>query len=202
MPPGDYVLCAGRTLRDLETFVKAMASAGCPAVLLQQPGDIMRQHGTDHWRAGLPANVKLVVHDDEKLETFLSFIANAKIVVIPRYKRDIASTGISTYLMAMALQKCVVISRGPGVDDLLTDEAAVVAPEDARMLATTVLRLWNDDAEREQIAARGKLYADGLGDTSRLCGDILAQSLLCWRGVQRLQPADEKAGTPGCVDIG
>jgi glycosyltransferase involved in cell wall biosynthesis len=197
---GDYVLCAGRTMRDLSTFVKAMAKTGCPAVLLQQPADIMREHGTEDWREALPPNVKLVIHEDGKLATFLSFIAKAKLVVIPRYKRDIGCTGISTYLMAMALGKCVVISEGPGVNDLLKDEAAIVPAEDADALAATVSRLWNDDIERRQIASCGKQYADSLGGTERLCGDILAQSLLCLESGQAFQPT-EKA-KPGCVDIG
>jgi len=33
---GEYVLCAGRTLRDVGTFVEALRRAGCPGVLLQQ----------------------------------------------------------------------------------------------------------------------------------------------------------------------
>jgi glycosyltransferase involved in cell wall biosynthesis len=200
VPEGDYVLCAGRTMRDLGTFVKAMAKTGYPAVLLQQPAEIMREHGTDDWREELPPNVKLVVHEDGKLETFLSFIAKAKLVVIPRYKRDIGCTGISTYLMAMALGKCVVISDGPGVGDLLKDEAAIVPAEDAEPLAATVSRLWDDDIERWQIATCGKQYADSVGGTERLCGDILAQSLLCLESAQAFQPT-EKA-KPGCVDIG
>ena len=200
VPEGDYVLCAGRTMRDLSTFVKAMAKTGCPAVLLQQPAEIMREHGTDDWREELPPNIKLVTHEDGKLATFLSFIANAKLVVIPRYKRDIGCTGISTYLMAMALGKCVVISEGPGVDDLLKGEAAIVPSEDADALAATVSRLWNDDIERWQVATCGKQYADSLGDTARLCGDILAHSLLCLESARTFQPT-EKA-KPGCVDIG
>lgn len=200
VPDGDYVLCAGRTMRDVHTFVKAMTVAGCPAILLQQPADIMREHGTDDWRDELPSNVSLVIHEDGKLETFLSFIAMAKLVVIPRYVCDIGCTGISTYLMAMALGKCVVISRGPGVDDLLTDEAAIVPAEDIAVLAATVSRLWNGDNERSQIAARGKRYAENLGDTARLCGDILAQSVLCLDREKGFQPT-EKA-KPGCVDVG
>jgi len=177
-----------------------MAITGCPALLLQQPADIMHEHGTNNWRGDLPPNVKLVIHEDGKLETFLSFIAKAKLVVVPRYLRDIGCTGISTYLMAMALGKCVVISKGPGVDDLLNDEAAIVPAEDVDALATTVSRLWNDDIERWQTATCGKRYADSLGDTARLCGDILAQSLLCLESGRSFQPA-EKA-KPGCVDVG
>lgn len=199
VPDGSYVLCAGRTMRDIHTFVKAMTVARCPAILLQQPVDIMREHGTDDWRDELPSNVELAIHEDGKFETFLSFIARAKLVVIPRYTHDIGCTGISTYLIAMALGKCVVISGGPGVDDLLTDEAEIVPAEDVSVLAATVSRLWNDDIERGQIATCGKRYADSLGDTARLCGDILAQSMLCLEREKRFQPT-EKA-KPGCVDI-
>ena len=177
VPPGDHVLCAGRTLRDLETFVAAAGRTGLPAVLLQQPAEIMSDHGTTAWQQSLPPNIELRLHTDGRLESFISAIAAARIVVIPRFKGDICSTGISTYLVAMALGKAVVISRGPGADDVLHNEAIFVEPENVDDLAAAISRIWHDDAEREQLGARAKRYAEKLGGTARLNEDIIRESL-------------------------
>jgi glycosyltransferase involved in cell wall biosynthesis len=200
VPPGDHVLCAGRTLRDVSTFVEAMSIVGCPAVLLQQPAEVLHQHGTDAWTTALPANVRLVVDRSENLGDFLKAIAEARLVVIPRYRGDLAPTGISTYLVAMALGKCVVISRGPGADDVLSDEAAFVTPQDVNALATTVARLWHDDAARSGVAERGRLYAESLGGEQRLCADILEHSLRCL-AAGRSQRADDNPVTRHSVGV-
>ena len=177
VPPGDHLLCAGRTLRDLKTFVQAAARTGLPAVLLQQPAEIMKEHGTTAWHESLPRNVELRLHSDGRLESFISAIAAARIVVIPRFEGDICSTGISTYLVAMALGKPVIISRGPGAEDVLHNEAVFVEPENVDDLAAAILRVWHDEGEREQLAARAKRYAETLGGTARLNTDIIRESL-------------------------
>jgi glycosyltransferase involved in cell wall biosynthesis len=179
VPQGDHVLCAGRTLRDLETFVAAAGRTGLPAVLLQQPAEIMKEHGTTAWQQPLPSNIELKLHTDGQLETFISAVASARVVVIPRFKGDICSTGISTYLLAMALGKAVIISRGPGADDVLHDEAILVEPENVDELAAAISRIWHDDVERAQLGARAKRYAEKLGGTARLNDDIIRESLRC-----------------------
>jgi glycosyltransferase involved in cell wall biosynthesis len=177
VPDGDHVLCAGRTLRDVNTFVAAMAAAGCPAMLLQQKREFLHAHGSEQYQSSLPENVRLHIDTGEQLSTFIDFIARTKIVVIPRYRTDIAATGISTYLIAMALGKCVVISRGPGADDVLTDQAVFVEPENTEELAKAVRDLWSNDARRRAIGAAAKRYAESCGGTQRLAGDILSASL-------------------------
>jgi glycosyltransferase involved in cell wall biosynthesis len=77
----------------------------------------------------------------------------------------------------MALGKPVIISRGPGVDDVLHDEAVFVEPENVDALAAAVSRIWHDDAERERLAAKGRRYAEALGGTARLNADIVRESL-------------------------
>jgi glycosyltransferase involved in cell wall biosynthesis len=178
-PEGDYVLCAGRTLRDVKTFVAAMEIAGCPGLLLQQQNEELRAHGTTPFTGDLPPNVRLTVDDGDDLATFLQFVAGAKLVVIPRFKHDIAATGISTYLMAMCLGKCVIISRGPGAEDLLKDEALVVDPEDIAALAEALREMWDDDRRRKQIADAGKRYADQCQGSRRLAQDIWNSSRRC-----------------------
>ena len=175
-PKGEYVMCAGRTMRDVKTFVEAMRRAACPAILHQQPKDLMAAHGTTTWEGELPANVKLVIDDSNNHEVFLDYVENARLVVIPRYRHDIGPAGIATYLIAMAMNKCVIVSDGPGVGDVLTDEAAIVPPEDVHELAKQIILLWADDTLRNEIADRGRKYADAVGGEDRLYRDILRVS--------------------------
>jgi glycosyltransferase involved in cell wall biosynthesis len=119
----------------------------------------------------------LIVDEGDSLETYIDFISKARLMVIPRYKRDIAATGISTYLVSMALQRCVIISEGPGAEDILTDQAVVVPAEDASRLSEQIQLLWSDDQRRAEIASCGRNYAQSLGGEDRLLSDILTVSL-------------------------
>ena len=187
---GAYVLCAGRTLRDVGTFVEALRRAGCPGVLLQQRRELLQEHGTNAWESDLPPNVELIVDEGDSLEDYLGFIERARVVVIPRFGRDIAPTGISTYMVAMALGRCVVISEGPGAGDVLDGQAAVVPPEDPARLAEQVKLLWEDESAREELAARGRAYAERARGEDRLLSDILRASL---EGARRASGAGVKA---------
>jgi glycosyltransferase involved in cell wall biosynthesis len=171
---GEYVICAGQTLRDLETYIEAVRISGLPAVLLT-PGEIeMRRHGTRLVTEGFPDNLRLEVHSDGKQGTFLEWIKNAAIIVIPRFSSDIASTGISTYLCSMAAWRCVILSIGPGAQDVLRDgQAVLVDPESPDQLANAMLRVWNDRSLRKEIAIKGRLYAEQLQGGERLLDDIL-----------------------------
>ncbi len=171
---GDYVLCAGQTLRDLRTFIEAVRSCGVPAVLLTPGDSVMKSHGTELITERLPENLKVATHDDGREETFLRWIAGAAAVVIPRFRDDIASTGISTYLCAMAASRCVILSKGPGAEELLTGgEAVLVEPEDAAALSRAILKVWHDRAFREATATKGRQYAELLRGEERLLRDIV-----------------------------
>jgi len=188
MAEGEYVLCAGRTLRDVDTFVQAMKQTECPGVLLQQKRELLDAHGTSTWSGELPANVKLIVDDSDRFEDYLEYLASARLVVIPRFKNDIAPTGISTYLVAMALNNCLIISEGAGAEDVLTDQAVIVPAENVERLAEQIKRLWHDDKLRTDVAARGYKYAMSLGGYDRLISDVLRESLAL------IEDSDAQAG--------
>ena len=170
---GDCVMAIGRSLRDLKTFIKAMAQTNLPGVILCQSDSIMALHGTVIKNEELPSNVKEVKHDGMQY-SFIQHISKAKIVVIPRFRWDIKSTGISTYLMAMAMKKCVIISHGPGTTELLrNNEAILVQPEDSNALSDAILKAWNQTGLRRKIASNGQKYAFSLKDEKRLLWDIV-----------------------------
>lgn len=174
---GDCVMAIGRTLRDLNTFVSAMEQTGLPGVILRQSHSVMAEHGSVVPNKSLPRNVIEEIHDGDQ-DPFIGHIARARVVVIPRYRWDLKSTGISTYLMAMAMGKCVIISHGPGATELLrNDEAILVPPEDPDSLAEAIETVWHDAHLRKKIARNGQRYALSLRDEKRLLEDIVHASL-------------------------
>lgn len=171
---GAYVLCPGQTLRDLRTYIEAVRIAGVPAVLLTRGASLMQEHGTKLITEGLPHNLRLETDSDGTEEAFLKWIKNAAVVVIPRFSFDISASGISTYLCSMAAWRCVVLSKGPGAEDLLTEHQAIlVDPEDPNQLAKAMLAAWNDSGLRRTIAINGRKYAEQLQGEDRLLDDIL-----------------------------
>jgi glycosyltransferase involved in cell wall biosynthesis len=172
---GSYVLCAGQTLRDHTTFIDAIGRTRLPGVLLVPNATMLKAHGSGSVSGlSLPGNLRLIVHNDGRHATFLEWIRNAKIVVIPRFRSDIASTGISTYLNAMAATRCVIISRGPGVEDVLAlQQAIAVDPENPDQLAEAIKLAWNDADVRRRVALAGRAYAAQLEGVERLWADVL-----------------------------
>ena len=135
---------------DLETFKKAMALVPFPGLLLyQQDVSFMAQHGTPVDLSGLPPNVQPERHDGNN-DTWLDYIRRSKIVVIPTFANSIYAPGLSLYLLAMGLRRCVIISEGPQTRGLLEHEAIIVPPEDPQALALAIRQAWEDDSLREK----------------------------------------------------
>lgn len=169
---GEYVFCGGRSLRDLETFKRAMAQVPFPGLLLyQQDPSFMALHGTPVDLAGLPPNVKSERHDGNK-DTWIDYIRRAKIVVIPTFANSIYAPGLSLYLSAMGLRRCVIISEGPQTRGLLDKEAVIVPPEDPGALARAIRQVWEDGVLRKQVADAGRKYAERCAGEERMFEDI------------------------------
>ncbi|HEY5960226.1 MAG TPA: glycosyltransferase [Polyangiaceae bacterium] len=172
---GDYVLVAGATLRDHATFVEAIRRIGIPAVILIPGRDRAQTEQQAWYRAELPKVLRVEFHSDGAEDTYLGYFQRAKIVCLPRYRWDIASTGISAYLCAMALGKCVVVSKGPGAEDVLAQSEAAVffEPEDPADLVRALKLVWEDAALRGRIAANGVLLTETLKGEENLLRNLL-----------------------------
>jgi glycosyltransferase involved in cell wall biosynthesis len=171
---GDYVLLAGVTLRDHATFVEAVRRTGVPSVLLLHPR--LRAEVQDlAWYKSRPPNLSIEFHEDGKESTYLGYFERAKLVCLPRYKWDIASTGISALFCSFGLGKCVLISSGPGAEDILTQgQALFFEPENVDSLAALIRRVWDDDALRRSVGAAAAEFADLVQGEDRLLRDILS----------------------------
>ena len=168
---GEYVFTAGRTFRDIPTFLSAMRQTGYPGLLLYEDSSLMKEAGTDLNLQHVPANLNIEKNVGEK--SWLEYIARSKIVVVPLLPRSGYAPGLSLYLMAMAMKKCVIITEGLSTRGILTNQAILVPPEDPTALAEAINRVWNDGELRERVAAAGQRYASGLAGEARLLGDIL-----------------------------
>jgi glycosyltransferase involved in cell wall biosynthesis len=169
---GDYVLTAGQSRRDLETFAAAMRGVPYPAIVLYHDPEGMKGHGTYLDQIDFPPNVRCVdYHGCEA--TWTEFFRKARLVAVPIRPDAISASGITTYLLAMALGRCVVITEGPATRGIVSEEALVVPPADPAAMAQAITLAWENDSLRREIARAGWEYATRLGDESRLLWDIL-----------------------------
>lgn len=168
---GEYVLVGGRSLRDLNTFIEAMKILKFPSVILHQGIEKMNQHGTEINLNNLPNYIKAVYHDGNQ-HTWAEFIRKARVVVIPTFP-TITAAGVSVYLDAMSLKKCVILSDNPASRGILKEEAIIVPPQNSTRLAEEISNVWENSEYRENIASKGLEYANNLKDKKRLLKDII-----------------------------
>jgi glycosyltransferase involved in cell wall biosynthesis len=167
-----YIFSGGRSRRDFATLIEACRGMPFPVRIVTPREEIVEL------TCSVPQNVQFI-HDDGSIESFVSWIANARLVVIPTKRTDFASTGTSVYLISMALGKCVVISSGPTTDGILTpDLAVIIPPEDANALRRAIEKTYNDDTYRNSIAQAGREYALSLGDESSFYSSLVGELVM------------------------
>lgn len=175
---GDYILCLGRSMRDYDTFFSAVEQLPWPAAIPTPDFAEMAKHETRFTRSldQLPANVT-VLEDDGGSESMFRILERARLVVLPILKGSLCASGVSTYLNAMLMRKCVVLTDGPGASDVLTDQALICASEDSEALAALIRRAWEDDDLRNRTADAGYRYALSLGGEPELRQRVIDAAL-------------------------
>jgi glycosyltransferase involved in cell wall biosynthesis len=176
---GEYVLCFGRSRRDYDTFFRAVAELPFPAAIPEPDFAQLNSNGSkfSYQLDRLPPNVTLL-KDDKTPEAMIRTIVGAKIVALPIVKNNLLA-GVSVYLDAMLLGKCVIITEGAGISDVLTNEALFVPAGDAARLARTIRLAWENDELRLRTAQSGYRHAASLGGESELRLRIL-NALAAW----------------------
>jgi glycosyltransferase involved in cell wall biosynthesis len=172
----EYVLSMGVSLRDYDTLIRAVAELPYPVVIPEYSFE--RFEGRDDtfaWtRDNLPRNVA-ILPDSGNPADLLTRLCRARLVVIPIRADSLCASGLSVYLNAMYLGKCVITSAGPGASDLLTDQAVLVPPHDVAALRDAIRRAWEDDGLRRRTAESGRRYAVALGGEPELLDRVYRQ---------------------------
>jgi glycosyltransferase involved in cell wall biosynthesis len=140
--------------------------------------ELCLEHGTDlaTLSANLPPNVD-IEHDDGSYESWLSAMACSRMVVLPITQASMYAHGAGTYLVAMALKKCVIVSENEGSHGILDGGQAILVPVgDPDALRRAIVRAWEDDSYRDKIAEAGYKYAVSMGDEESMQRRILEAS--------------------------
>jgi glycosyltransferase involved in cell wall biosynthesis len=183
----DYIFTVGVSMRDYDTFIRAVA--GLPYTAAITEFALLHFEGRTsnfRWsRENVPRNLK-ILPDSGRREDLLRLLAGARVVVVPTQASSLCASGISTYLDAMYLGKCVIATAGPGTSDVLTDQAVLVPPHDVLALQNAIRRVWDDDHFRHRTAASGRRYAHSLGGDRQLIERVFAECLLRFDRLKRL----------------
>jgi hypothetical protein len=192
---GDYVFTGGKSRRDYTTFCRAMSPLTYPSVILTPQAGENAYHGTQFRQRDLPLHIR-TIHDDGTPESWIRHMAHARLVVLCIAPESLSASGIGTYVLAMALKKCVIITDSPATKGILEHEkqAILVPMQDPAALAQAVRRAWEDDAYRHRIAAQGYAYAMSLGGEDALRGNIARAAVDFLQGGRRLK----KPGLAAC----
>jgi glycosyltransferase involved in cell wall biosynthesis len=167
----EYIFTAGRSYRDFPTFIEAIRRVDYPGLLLYEETELLKRSATDVDLSNLPRNLTAAKNEGE--QSWVEYIRRAKIVVVPLLPSTMYAPGLSLYLMAMAMKKCVIVTEGLATRGMLKDEAVIVAPKDPEALAVAVTRVWTDDVLRRKTAESGRRYAERCGGESRLLSDVV-----------------------------
>ena len=168
-----YVFSGGRSRRDYHTLIKAAATLPEIPFKIVCPGSSeLRRENCRIFEGELPSNVT-IINDHGTLEEFLEIMSESEIVVLTTIPDNIAPAGISVYLNSMALRRPVIITEGPAVDDILTeDQAVIVKVDDVNDLRAKIKELYYDEERKKEMAENAYQYAMSLGDEKKLFKSI------------------------------
>lgn len=170
---GGYVFCGGKTRRDFATLFEAVKDLDVPVKVVTTSNSDIARHGSYVDERTAPPNVE-VVRLDGSPEAFIDHMASARLVALP-ITPEICGAGISVYAQAMALRKCVVMSAGPGAEDVLTaDQAVIVPPSDPAALRHAIEQAFTDPSFRAPFEQSGYEWAMSLGGEEQLYQTILS----------------------------
>ena len=168
---GEYVLCFGGSMRDYDTFLAALDGAAIPGAISEITAKQLSE-------AKIPQNIR-VLPDDNTQESLIRIIEGARVVALPIRPDNICASGLSTYLNSMLLGKAVILTEGPGVSDILNDQALIIEPQNPASLRKAIERLWSDDKLRCAFAEQGRKYAESLGGDPEFCAR-LRDAMMDW----------------------
>lgn len=168
-----YIFCGGKTRRDFDTLFTAVRGLNCNIKLVTTANKDILKHGSFLNTNAAPKNVEIIILDGN-YQDFINLISRASFVLMPILP-DICGAGIGVYIMSMALKKCVIISSGPGAEDVIPEGAAIIVPaQNPEALRRAILQVSENKNLRDSIAATAYKYATPLGGEKRFLQSVVS----------------------------
>lgn len=178
-----YVFCGGRTNRDFDTVLEAVATLGVRTILAVGEDTRFRR----------PVPDCVTIYRNIPARQFQSLIEGARIIVIALQRPDVSS-GQVVLMQAMRCAKPIVVSATAGIDDYVADgvDALLFEPGSARSLAARLKVLLEDGDLRRSIGdAAGATYGNSFNSSS------FARDLSVVLAERRLVPGAADRGRNG-----
>jgi|GEM_PF-1363967 len=143
-----YILTAGRTFRDYETFLNAVREIGHRVIMVASPRNIDKKT--------IPENVSLKY--DITMAELTDLMRKSDVVVVPLEDRKI-SIGQSIFLQAMAMGKAVVVTKTAGTVDYIDhqENGMLVPPRDSQQMREAIQYLMENEGERIRIGKNARI---------------------------------------------
>ena len=160
-----YVFCGGRTNRDFDTVLEAVANLGVRTTLVVGEDTQFRREVPDF----------VTIHRDIPARQFQSLIEKAGIVVIALERPDISS-GQVVLMQAMRCAKPIVISATAGIEDYVADgeDVLLFEPRSAADLAARLKVLLEDARLRRAMGTAAGTTYDEKFNSSAFARDLSA----------------------------
>lgn len=172
-----FIFAGGYSRRDYTTLLEAVKDLPYPVAMVSADKEALREHGSLMDEDLLSDRVTVLTEYDP--DRYIETMAASRLVVVPLRHDILNPAGTSTFLDAMALGKCVIVSSGTAVDGVLTDDMAImVTPGDPEAMKEAIEKAYNDSELRQRIAEGGYSYAIKLGGEERLMESIVEELLL------------------------
>lgn len=138
----DYILAAGRTMRDYKTLVEAVEGTNYRAIIVASPLNMKN----------IKLNQNIEVLYDIPQSRLVSLMGAARLIILPLQERQI-SCGQRVLLIAMSLGKCIIASKVYGTIDYITDgkDGILVEPHNPVLLRKKITEMWDADDLRKNI---------------------------------------------------
>lgn len=170
-----FVLCAGRTLRDYPTLLKAASLFGAPLVVVCGRDDL--PPGT------VPEGVR--IEREVTRERYLDLLRRCRAVALP-LRATQRATGQLVLLEAMSCGKPVVTTRAPGTTDYVRDGETgwLVEVGDAETLGTRVRALVADPERARRMGRAALDHILAHHQAEQHASDKIAAITALWQAVQ------------------
>lgn len=143
-----FLYTGGNSERDYTVFFEAVKDLDLQVKVLST---------LDFSPYNVPANVEIIPNDGST-EAFYGPMARSRLTVIPLVGGRLRSSGQGTYLSAMFMGKCLILSGVAGVKDLVENgvTGVVVPPGDSGALRDAINRMLADPERAREIGRQAR----------------------------------------------